>query len=43
MRECQRNRRLAALYDDEVNHVIGVDGAAASVIYTTVVGYPATR
>ncbi len=30
---------IAALYDDEVNSVIGVDGVEESAIYMTVVGY----
>jgi SagB-type dehydrogenase family enzyme len=34
---------IAALYDDEVNSIIGVDGVEESVIYMTVVGYPATK
>jgi SagB-type dehydrogenase family enzyme len=34
---------IAALYDDEVNRIIGVDGTAESVIYMTVVGYPAAK
>ncbi len=32
---------IAALYDDEVNRILGVDGTAESVLYMTVVGYPA--
>jgi SagB-type dehydrogenase family enzyme len=34
---------IAALYDDEVNGLIGVDGAEESVLYMTVVGCPATK
>ncbi len=34
---------IAALYDDEMNRIIGVDGAEESVIYMTAVGYPAAR
>ena len=34
---------IAALYDDEVNSIIGVDGTEESVIYMTVVGYPAIK
>ena len=34
---------IAALYDDEVNRIIGVDGTAESVIYITVIGYPAAK
>jgi SagB-type dehydrogenase family enzyme len=34
---------IAALYDDEANRILGVDGIAESVIYMTVVGYPAAR
>lgn len=32
---------IAALYDDEINGLIGVDGTEESVIYMTVVGHPA--
>lgn len=34
---------IAALYDDEVNRILGVDGTTESAIYMTVVGYPAAR
>jgi SagB-type dehydrogenase family enzyme len=32
--------QVAALYDDEVNALVGVDGEGESVVYMTVVGYP---
>ena len=32
---------IAALYDDEVNALLGVDGVAESALYMTVVGWPA--
>jgi SagB-type dehydrogenase family enzyme len=34
---------IAALYDDEVNGLIGADGVEESVIYMTVVGCPAIK
>ena len=34
---------IAALYDDEVDRIVGVDGIEESVLYLTVVGYPAIR
>lgn len=34
---------IAALYDDEVNGLIGADGVAESVIYMTAVGCPAIK
>ena len=33
--------QIAALYDDEVNHLINVDGITESVIYLSAVGVPA--
>lgn len=33
--------QIAALYDDEVNALVGVDGAEESAVYMTVVGRPA--
>ncbi len=33
--------QIAALYDDEANELIGVDGTDESVIYMSVAGYPA--
>jgi SagB-type dehydrogenase family enzyme len=33
--------QIGALFDDEVNHIVGVDGTEESVIYMSVVGYPA--
>jgi hypothetical protein len=36
MGSCQ----IAALYDDDANEIIGVDGKEESVIYMSVVGYP---
>jgi len=33
--------QVAALYDDEINALVGVDGAAETVIYMSVVGVPA--
>jgi len=33
--------QIGALYDDEVNELIDVDGTKESVIYMSVVGYPA--
>lgn len=32
--------QIGALYDDEVNSIIGVDGEEESVLYMTAVGYP---
>ncbi|MFQ5952162.1 MAG: SagB/ThcOx family dehydrogenase [Candidatus Omnitrophota bacterium] len=32
--------QVAALFDDEINEIIGVDGIEESVIYMSVVGYP---
>jgi SagB-type dehydrogenase family enzyme len=32
--------QIGALYDDEVNAIVGVDGVEESVIYMTVVGRP---
>lgn len=32
--------QIGALFDDEVNNIIGVDGAEESVIYMSVAGYP---
>lgn len=32
--------QIGAFFDDEVNHVIGVDGEDESAIYLSVVGYP---
>ncbi len=32
---------VAALYDDEVNSILGVDGEEESIVYTTAVGIPA--
>jgi SagB-type dehydrogenase family enzyme len=32
---------IAALYDDEVNNLLGVDGTEESILYMTVVGHPA--
>ncbi len=37
MGSCQ----IAALYDNEINELIGVDGNDESVVYMSVVGYPA--
>jgi SagB-type dehydrogenase family enzyme len=34
---------IAALYDDEVNRILDVDGTEESAIYMTVVGYPAIK
>jgi len=34
--------QIAALYDDEVNDLLGVDGIEESAIYLTVVGHPKT-
>jgi SagB-type dehydrogenase family enzyme len=33
--------QIGALFDDEVNDVVGVDGTEESVVYMTVVGHPA--
>jgi len=33
--------QIGALFDDEVNEIIGVDGKSESVVYMTVIGYPA--
>ena len=33
--------QIGALFDDEVNAVVGVDGTEESVVYMTVVGHPA--
>lgn len=33
--------QIGALFDDEVNEIVGVDGEDESVIYMTVVGHPA--
>ena len=32
--------QIAALYDDEVNSILGVDGEEESIVYTTAVGSP---
>jgi SagB-type dehydrogenase family enzyme len=32
---------IGALYDDEVNALLGVDGEEESIVYTTAVGTPA--
>jgi SagB-type dehydrogenase family enzyme len=32
--------QVAALYDDEVNHLLGVDGQKESILYLSVVGHP---
>jgi SagB-type dehydrogenase family enzyme len=32
--------QIGALFDDEVNHILGVDGDAESVVYMSVVGKP---
>jgi SagB-type dehydrogenase family enzyme len=32
--------QIGAIFDDEVNHIIGVDGKEESAIYLSVVGYP---
>ncbi len=32
--------QIGALFDDEVNDIVGVDGSAESVIYMSVVGHP---
>jgi len=32
--------QIAALYDDEVNHLVGVDGDSESVLYMSIVGRP---
>jgi SagB-type dehydrogenase family enzyme len=32
--------QIAALYDEEVNELLGVDGVEESVVYLTVVGNP---
>jgi SagB-type dehydrogenase family enzyme len=32
--------QIAALYDDEVNALLGVDGKEESIVYMTAVGYP---
>jgi SagB-type dehydrogenase family enzyme len=32
--------QIGALFDDEVNRIVGVDGTEESVIYMSVVGYP---
>ena len=34
--------QIAALYDDEVNAIIGIDGEEESVLYMSVVGWPAS-
>ena len=34
--------QIAALYDDEVNEIIGIDGQNESVLYMSVVGWPAS-
>ncbi len=34
--------QIAALYDDEVNAVLGVDGTAESAVYMTSIGRPAS-
>jgi len=33
--------QVGALFDDEVNRILGVDGVEESVVYMSVVGYPA--
>jgi SagB-type dehydrogenase family enzyme len=33
--------QVGALYDDEVNSLLGVDGEEESIVYTTAVGTPA--
>jgi SagB-type dehydrogenase family enzyme len=33
--------QVGAFYDDEVNRIVGVDGAEESAIYLSVIGYPA--
>jgi SagB-type dehydrogenase family enzyme len=33
--------QIGALFDDEVNEIIGVDGKSESVVYMTVIGHPA--
>ena len=35
--------QIGAFFDDEVNHIIGVDGEGESTIYLSVVGYPRKR
>lgn len=35
--------QVGALFDDEVNQILGVDGVEESVVYMSVVGYPAER
>jgi SagB-type dehydrogenase family enzyme len=35
--------QMGAFFDDEVNHIIGVDGEDESAIYLSVVGYPRKR
>jgi SagB-type dehydrogenase family enzyme len=35
--------QIAALFDDEVNDLVGADGEEESVIYMTAVGWPETR
>lgn len=32
--------QVAALYDDEVNQLVGVDGESESVLYMSIVGRP---
>ncbi len=32
--------QIAALYDDEVNSLLGVDGTEESILYLSVVGHP---
>lgn len=32
--------QIAALYDDEINALVGADGEEESVVYMTVIGYP---
>jgi SagB-type dehydrogenase family enzyme len=32
--------RVGAFFDDEVNRIVGVDGAEESTTYLSVVGYP---
>jgi nitroreductase len=33
---------IAALYDDEVNEILGVDGREESILYMAAVGTPAS-
>ena len=33
--------QIAALYDDEANEILGIDGSAETTIYMTAVGRPA--